>query len=128
MHTVFSTAGVPAAQAFGYWQDVIGAKFPGREVMPFARLGFYAEMKAGVVGDLSLVTWRSGPGITRGPSTDDLFLMLPSSRAHVEFADCSFETNRRSLYLIDTRKAHVARSFEPECPPVSRRRAQRRQQ
>ena len=115
MHTVFSTVDVPRDEALDYWMDVISIVFPGRKskVEAFDRHNFYAEIKAGALGDIAVASWRTAPGIARCEGTDELVLMLPSSRTHIEFGDRSFEINRNNLYLIDVREPYVARSLEP---------------
>lgn len=115
MRTIFSTADVPAAQRFDYWQDVVASQFRRRKVMAFDRRNFYADIQVGALGDLGLVSCRASPLITSpGAGSDEFLLVLPSSPVHLDFARHSFATNRSDAYLIDAREPHlVAHSREP---------------
>jgi len=92
--------------------DVLVATFPNRKIEVVERRNFHGEMQTGTVLDLRLVAWRASGMISRGPSFDDLHLILPLRRGVFEFADRSFELDPNGLYLIDDRQAHVSRTVE----------------
>ena len=114
MRTVFSTVDVPSAEAFDYWQDVACANIQKAERETFDRRNFYGELKAGTLGDVSILAWQSAPSVSRCYGTDDdLILTLHSSRTVIEFSGRSFETRRNAIYLMDSREPQSTRALEP---------------
>ena len=117
MQTIFSTAEVPQAEAFDYWVDAWVAITDQRvNVETFEPGNFYAEVQTAAISDITLIDWRSSPGISRNSNIsgeDHLVLYLPGSRTVAEFGDCCFEQNRSSLSLIDCHRPFTARSLEP---------------
>ena len=114
MRPIFTTEDVRPAEAFDFWMSIARANIQ-REVdsVPFDRPSFYGSLKVGMLGDVALTAWRAGPGITHCRGTDDLQLVLPSTRAHIEFADRSFELNRHGVCLVDCQKPYACASLEP---------------
>ena len=115
MQTIFSTAEVPQAEAFDYWVDAWVAITDQRvNVETFEPGNFYAEVQTAAICDITLVDWRSSPGISRNISCEDhLVLYLPGSRTVAQFGDYCFEQNHSSLSLIDCHRPFTARSLEP---------------
>ena len=113
MRPIFSTANVPQDEAYDYWQDIACANIQRVKGRPFDREDFYGELKTGTLGDVTIADWRSASGVSRCDGTDDLILVLPSTRSYIEFADRGFEINRSSVYLLDCRKPFVVYSLEP---------------
>ena len=117
MQTIFSTADVPQAEAFGCWLDVVHANLHQRHDVE--ALGdwrdWYGELKAGTLGDLTPAAWQAAPGLTRcyGGGNGDLLLHLPASRSAIECDNGWFEYNRNTFCLIDNGVPIVTRSLEP---------------
>jgi len=114
VQTIFSTTDVPQADAFDYWVDAIRTIYRHDVEAVGDRRDWYGEMKAGSLGDMTLVTWQAAPWISRCLiGNGDLLLQLPSSCTAVEFVDGGFEHGRNNLCLFDTGKPHASRSLEP---------------
>jgi AraC family transcriptional regulator, positive regulator of tynA and feaB len=114
VQTIFSTADVPRAEAFAYWADVVRANLtPMHRFELLDRTNFRAELRRGIVADLTFVSWQASPAYSSGGGSDELSLVLPSSRALIEIGGRQFESNRDSLCLIDHREASAACSPEP---------------
>jgi hypothetical protein len=62
------------------------------------RTNFRAELRRGIVGDLAFVSWQASPAYSSGGGSDELNLVLPSSRALIEIGGRQFESNRDSLF------------------------------
>ena len=78
MQTILSTAGMRPNEAFEYWMDVACARIIKHQSEPLDRHNFYAEIKAGSLADLSILTWQTAPTVCRNKrDDDDLLLMLP---------------------------------------------------
>jgi AraC family transcriptional regulator, positive regulator of tynA and feaB len=105
MQTVFSTDGLPHREAYDYWMDVAAIRFaPHQTWRPQDRLHFSGTLRAEGLSDLEMLHWRMAPGSgASGDTSDDLMLMLPRSRAGLEFADDSFEMSAGNVYLLDRR-------------------------
>ena len=113
MHSIFSTADVPQAEAFDYWMDVACANVIRHDSRPVDRNTFSAKLAVGALADLSLFGWTLAPVLTHsGGGSDDLLLLQPSSRIDVEFADRTMEINRSNLYLIDHTQPFACRTRE----------------
>jgi AraC family transcriptional regulator, positive regulator of tynA and feaB len=105
MQTILDTAALPPREAFDYWMDVAAVRFAARQTWrPQDRLHFSGMLRAEGLSDLEILHWRMAPGSgTSGDTSDDLMLMLPRSRAGLEFADDSFEISAGNVYLLDRR-------------------------
>jgi len=116
MRTIFSTAtaGVPPREALDHWQDV-GRVVSNHRSKFIDPLNFSAEMRTGKLDDVLIVAWQSSSGVAHTSDTEDLILILPSSRARYQIGDRCFEVDRNNLYLLDVRgrTEAVTRSLEP---------------
>jgi len=120
MRTIFSTADVPAADAYDYWMEVACTNIVKHRGETFDRCNFYATLRAGLLSDLSFLSWRASPGITYGDGADDLWLSLPSSRSLVEFDRRAGALSSTDAVLFDAREPYTARSLEPVARSVVR--------
>jgi hypothetical protein len=81
MQQLFSTRDVHPRERFDCWHEVARKNIVHHDVQPDHRLGFEAEMEAGVLADIGLVRCTHSPlnvshtaGHVARAKTDDLFL------------------------------------------------------
>lgn len=120
MQTIFSTAGVPPADAFTYWQDTCDKILRPDYIEAIDRKAFYAHIETEPLGDLAVTSWEMAPLIARNTngedmlrSGDSLLLLCPNSRIAVELADHSHEFNDTNLCLFDIQTKHVSQALHP---------------
>jgi len=115
MQTIFSTAGIPPAEAFDAWMDIARANFSHHEAQPLHRPSFFARLDIGSLADLGVMRWQIAPEIASHPGldADSLLLLLPLNPNRLEFAGRpSFEVNGQTAALLDLRKPHRALALE----------------
>lgn len=120
MKTVFSTEHIHPRERFAFWHDVARRNVVDHESTPVCRNTFHAELRAGSVGDIGLVSFQNSDmavSHTRRhivhANTDELFICRQSGRQiALEQDGRNVVLEAGDITLIDPALPYGARFFK----------------